>query len=179
VFRPGLVIAVENDLAVVLEDDGELVGLLWYSHRDDDFVYSRCTLGRHFTTVPELDRAEWREITPDLLRRLSDNWNVVLNLAHAWLANDLAEENRLQQALDRRGQRGGRGVGTDFYKGIALEYRRLYEQQPGPTSTIARRRGVHRSTASRWVRRARELGYLGPAMPRRAGEARTEDGTPS
>jgi hypothetical protein len=172
VFRPGLVITDlgGEEFSVVLEDDGVTVGLVRYSRKGEEWEPADCTLGRFPTGIPEVDEGDWREITPDSLRRLADNWDAVLNLTKAWLVNDRAEENRILRALERRGRRGGRGVGTDFYKAIAIEYRRLLRQGARPTTTIARTHGVSRTTASRWVKRARELAFLGPALPRRAGE---------
>jgi hypothetical protein len=42
-----------------------------------------------------------------------------------------------------------------------------------PTLTISERKHVGRSTAARWVSRARARGYLGPAVRGRAGEEAT------
>lgn len=65
----------------------------------------------------------------------------------------------------------GRGHETGFYKLVAEQYREFVNRSERPTSSIAAAHGVSRSTASRWVRRARKLGFLRPAPgARRAGE---------
>jgi hypothetical protein len=180
VFRPRLLIidGRGSEATVVLDADGDPVGFLRYKRGADpeDWQYDGCLLGcGHPTGIVELDDASWREITPELLRRLADDWKLILDLAKAWLATNVAEETRALRALERRERRGGRGLGTDFYKGVALEYRRFVDKSGQPTTSIAKANGVSRGTASRWVRRARELGFLGPAMPRRAGESTASD----
>jgi hypothetical protein len=48
----------------------------------------------------------------------------------------------------------------------------VYREAGGrtPTQAVVDAFGVKRSTASAWVRRCRELGFLGPTEPRRPGE---------
>ena len=54
---------------------------------------------------------------------------------------------------------------------VATLYRAAVEQGDHPTETVANAMHVSRSTAARWVTRARKRGFLGPAMRGRGGEA--------
>jgi hypothetical protein len=50
---------------------------------------------------------------------------------------------------------------NDWYRLIADEYMRHVEDgEPAPISTIARSHAVTPSAASRWVSKARKLGYI-------------------
>lgn len=75
-------------------------------------------------------------------------------------------------ALNTRMPRQGSEVTPEHLQAVAKMYRALVKsRQPGPVANIARFHCVHRSTAARWVRMARDAGYLGPAKDRAAGEA--------
>jgi hypothetical protein len=56
---------------------------------------------------------------------------------------------------------------------IAELYRRAVAGGMAPSHDIAAEFGVTRTTARKWVQRARERGLLAPALGRRAGEARS------
>jgi len=68
-------------------------------------------------------------------------------------------------------KRPGRAGHPDaFYREIASRYQALRGAGiTNPTKTIADERGNTRSTVAGWVRRARDLKYLPPARPGRAG----------
>jgi len=53
---------------------------------------------------------------------------------------------------------------------VADVYRRAYNSRQPPTKAVMEEWHVERSTASRWIKRARNAGHLGPARPRVAGE---------
>jgi hypothetical protein len=53
---------------------------------------------------------------------------------------------------------------------IASLYRNALAVGRPPTATVAKVRSVTRSTASRWIYEARRRGFLGAALPRKAGE---------
>jgi len=55
-------------------------------------------------------------------------------------------------------------------RAIARSYRVAALLGDPPTQAVADAFGVARSTAGRWIAQAREMGVLGPALPRRAGE---------
>lgn len=48
-------------------------------------------------------------------------------------------------------------------------YSEAYRRGEAPTAAVAERLSISRSTAAKWVMKAREVGILGPATPRRAG----------
>jgi hypothetical protein len=52
---------------------------------------------------------------------------------------------------------------------VADAYHVAYATGQAPTKAVMERLDLPRSTASRWVRMARERGLLGPATPRKAG----------
>jgi len=53
---------------------------------------------------------------------------------------------------------------------VADVYRAAHNAHRPPTKAVMEEWHVERSTASRWIRRARDVGYLGRARPRTAGE---------
>jgi hypothetical protein len=56
---------------------------------------------------------------------------------------------------------------------VAELYRRAVAAGMPPSREIASECGITPATARKWVQRARERGFLAPALGRRAGEART------
>jgi len=54
---------------------------------------------------------------------------------------------------------------------VAELYRAAFDRGDPPTATIAGELHIARSTAARWVAKARERGLLGPSIRGRAGEA--------
>lgn len=78
---------------------------------------------------------------------------------------------KLHQAAKRK----PRGELTDeTLQQVAETYRTALATRKAPTKAVMKRWFVSRSTASRWVKRAREAGFLGPARPRVAGEEEAE-----
>jgi hypothetical protein len=71
-------------------------------------------------------------------------------------------------ALSERAQAGGGPSDSDL-RAVADVYQLAYVTGGAPTKTVTQRLGLPRSTASRWIRMARERGLLGPATPRKAG----------
>jgi hypothetical protein len=81
----------------------------------------------------------------------------------------------LVPAFDERGRardgpRRRSRSGADFERVAAL-YRRAVAAGSAPSAIIADEFGVTRTTARKWVQRARARGLLGPAVGRRVGEA--------
>jgi hypothetical protein len=66
--------------------------------------------------------------------------------------------------------KGGRGPTEQDLRAIAITHQVAYTTNNPPTRTVMQRFDLPRSTASRWVRMARERGLLGPATPRKAGD---------
>jgi hypothetical protein len=63
----------------------------------------------------------------------------------------------------------GGGPSHQDLRAVADIYQLAYLTGASPTKTVMERFGLPRSTASRWIRLAREHGLLGPATPRKAG----------
>ena len=83
------------------------------------------------------------------------------------------ERAELYERFAKGGRRPRRGspVSEETLHRVAALYRAALKNGDPPTSTIAEALRVTRSTASRWVAKAREAGLLGPAIRGRAGEA--------
>jgi hypothetical protein len=71
-------------------------------------------------------------------------------------------------ALSERAQAGGGPNDADL-RAVADVYQLAYLTGAAPTKMVMQRLDLPRSTASRWVRMARDRGLLGPATPRKAG----------
>ena len=65
--------------------------------------------------------------------------------------------------------KGGGGPSDEDLRTVAAAYQVAYATGQAPTKAVVERLGLPRSTASRWVRMARERGLRGPATPRKAG----------
>lgn len=64
----------------------------------------------------------------------------------------------------------GRPYPSDFYQEVALIYRRLAETERDPATQIAVANDVPVTTVHRWIREARDRGFLGRAQAGRRGE---------
>jgi hypothetical protein len=70
-----------------------------------------------------------------------------------------------------RAKPGPKGWPKEHSKLIADEYRDALRKHPrNPIATLAKKWNVSPGTMRRWVRRARDRGYLGDAVPGKAGE---------
>jgi hypothetical protein len=115
-----------------------------------------------------LDRGDLAELTPDTHRQLTERLEKYLALARSMLTFDLPAEAQETAEMRARGQ-GRRGLPDAFFVQIAHQYRALNSSGERPTAGLAKAHGVARSTASKWVARCRDLGYLPPAEPGKAG----------
>ena len=79
------------------------------------------------------------------------------------------EAREIVRARQRQPRRGI-AVSDDDLREIAVIYRAALAEQRRPTKAVMEAMHVSLATASRWVARARDLGYLGPARPGAAGE---------
>jgi hypothetical protein len=87
---------------------------------------------------------------------------------------DVSQEKRAAVGKRARRPRGHR-LTDDELRQVAQTYREaLKARDRAPTDHVAKEHAVSRTTASRWIRLARDAGYLGPAIPYRAGEAATD-----
>ena len=165
--------ATGRGIAIHEPTQPEWAVVLWFRldlDRADDKSPYACT---GFELVPA-DRSG-REITPDALRHVEHNWDRYLTIAHQVLDWDPDKFRQRVGELQRLRRRGRRGMDEDFYRGISEEYRGLLERGERPTTGIAKAHAVGRSTASRWIREARNRGLLGEAVPRRAGEQQLKE----
>lgn len=80
------------------------------------------------------------------------------------------ERAELYEELIRQPRRGAPLTDRDLIQ-VARIYRAAMERGDPPTKMLADRMKVGRATASRWIKRARNDGHLGEAIPGRAGEA--------
>jgi hypothetical protein len=88
-------------------------------------------------------------------------------------------EPTAEQAPEIEAKTGGRPPGypidDDGLRRVADTYRAALKLGEPPTQRVKREHHVSRTTASRWIRRARDAGHLGEARPRVAGEYDSED----
>lgn len=66
-------------------------------------------------------------------------------------------------------------VTDDHLREVADTYRRALAAGAPPTKEVAERMGASHSTAARWVKMARDKGFLGATSPGRSGELTTDD----
>jgi hypothetical protein len=100
-----------------------------------------------------------RELDPRSFAQLARNLGHYVEYARALVRWDRGGGARALDALRQAGQ--SRGLPDRFYKAIADEYIELVEaDDPHPIKTIAEARPVHKSRASRWVKEARQRGYI-------------------
>jgi hypothetical protein len=123
------------------------------------------------------------EVTGETLRRIPiARWLGLLMTAAIWKPSgrpgelqtgipqpELAEFYRRHGQAGRR-PRSGSPLSTDHLKEVADRYRAALDRGEPPTQAVANEMHAARSTAARWVAKARERGLLGPSLPGRAGE---------
>lgn len=125
------------------------------------------------------------EVTGETLRRLPVRTLVrdaTARVAAQWrLSEAQGEDMRLVPASpsegletyralleDARRPRRGSPITDDHLRQVADLYRTALARGDAPTQTVADSMHVVPSTAGRWVKRARERGFLGPTTPGRA-----------
>jgi hypothetical protein len=91
-----------------------------------------------------------------------DDTHVAIRLA------GVAHTPEIKSAL-RPARRAG-AITDEKLREVADVYRAAYNAHRPPTKAVMEHWHVERSTASRWVKRTRDAGYLGRARPRTAGE---------
>jgi hypothetical protein len=117
-------------------------------------------IGCEFGIEPRNDESalEMPELTTLSLRRVVERYPHWVELARHQLALEQARAGDLAAGLKR--VKPAR-LDADWYRMIAAEFRRhVAEGDPGPVSAIARSHQVTVSAASRWVKGARERGFL-------------------
>jgi hypothetical protein len=98
------------------------------------------------------------ELTALAVRHLADRYTRWLQLAQAHAAVDFERAGELAGGVKRVKPKR---LDSDWYRLIGDEYMRHVEDgEPAPISTIAKSHHVTPSAASRWVSKARKLGYI-------------------
>jgi hypothetical protein len=87
------------------------------------------------------------------------------------LTNAEGDDFYRQLTKGARRPRKGSPVTDSNLQTVADVYRMAVERGDPPTKTVANQLHIARSTAGRWVQKARERGFLGKAKARTAGEA--------
>jgi hypothetical protein len=125
-----------------------------------------------------------RTLTTSLLRQLpigkwiTEDRRKIGSSARWLLAIDgwTAAEQQLMEQLGaaRRSGRRRPPLSDDTLVAVSEVYRKAHATGASPTKAVQRHFHVSRSTAGRWVGRARQQGYLGPTRERQAGELRAK-----
>ena len=127
---------------------------------------------RKLEVLPETDET----LEPRALRQFAPQTELYLAYARAAMrlfgtrldaSEPEADLSRRYDAISAAGEilreigRPGRGLSDEFYRTIALHYLTLIEEgEPHPIKTLGETHHVSISAASRWVKGARERGYL-------------------
>ena len=104
------------------------------------------------------------------------SWDTVLpkDAPHDLWIEYPASRETIERELSADSPGGPKRVSDELLREAADVYREaLATGQSNPTEVVRKRLHLARSTAGRYVGKARERGFLGPAMPRRAGERAT------
>jgi hypothetical protein len=90
-----------------------------------------------------------------------------------WFLDELASAEELKFAPVTEPKRIGRPplYGPEHFAQVADKYREAWAKGDAPTQAVADAFTVERSTAAKWVARARGMGLLGEARPGRPGFA--------
>jgi len=94
---------------------------------------------------------------------------VLAELDDGFVATPLVGMTRTQEYRDIAGSRLAPADRQITLREVADVYTRALARRQRPTKAVMEEWNLSRSTASRWVRRAREECLLGPATPRTAG----------
>jgi hypothetical protein len=101
-----------------------------------------------------------KKLAPKKVREFVPRIEDYLAVARAMLDWKFAEAREAAEVLRQAG-RPGRGHSPDFFRMIAMEYENLVaEGEEAPVKALAQKHHVVISAASRWLDKARELGYL-------------------
>jgi hypothetical protein len=143
------------ELDIVVDDDGS----------------PRCT--RMEIRGDEISGETVRSIALSRLLRLGMTtalWRVTSKPDGSVVIEPAGDEERRRFYQSRQPRRGS-PVTDETLREVARHYRQAAEHGEPPSLGVAAAMNVSRSTAARWVKRARERGLLGPALRGRAGEA--------
>jgi len=102
-----------------------------------------------------------RDLEPAQFARLARWLPMYIRYARAEIEWKHGDAARALEMLRTEAGKTRRGLSDKFYKDIAAEYEALVQEgDPHPLKSIAAKRPVHKSRASRWVKEARSRGYI-------------------
>ncbi len=156
---------------IISSEDGWNTSLSFEKDEKGDSTTWRCTGVEVSWCQPEGASMDMQEVTPSALTEVAGSWDNYLNIARSALEFELEDAVKQTNVLREQGQ-GRRGLDDSFYRLIAEQYREVSRRSDHPTHSIALHHDVARSTASNWIAKCRELGYLGPASVGKAGETK-------
>lgn len=112
-------------------------------------------------------------LTTEELRRIPVAW--LIREAAEWIlfednGKGVAKTAHVLDEIDFEGL-AAEGPVDESLEYVAAIYRLAWMCHDDPTKAVRERFGIPRSTAARWVAKAREKGFLGEALDRRGGEA--------
>ena len=146
---------------VTIEEEGNPWPVTFYfvPVEEDDGTQRWASVGVEVGARDFTDGEEVPELPPTELRNVADHFVRWLDLAH--YAAVLDWDNRDRVAGRIRRTKPAR-IDDDWLKMIAAEYEARTERGEPAVSDIARTHDVTRSAASRWVKAARDRGFLPP-----------------
>lgn len=156
------------DTRVEIVEDGTAWPIVFHFLRveEDDgsqrFVNVGFELRRAVAAIDENTAPEdVPEIDPEVLERIALSYPRYLRAAQGVLEWDQPNVD-LELARLRRAGRTRRGLSKEFFRRIAADYEAQVRNRGkhGAVAAIARANHANPSTASRWIRRARELGFI-------------------
>jgi hypothetical protein len=101
------------------------------------------------------------ELDPRSFARLARTLPMYVDYARACIELEYGDRETAVEALRAEAGKSRRGLPDRFYQEIADEYWELVAKgDPHPIKTMAQARPVDKSRASRWVKEARERGYI-------------------
>jgi hypothetical protein len=127
-------------------------------------MWSGRTISHVHAGVETLDASKRPEhiivtVVTDGMENASKEWS------RLQVADSVKAPKEREEALHPRGLEG-----TELLAHVAETYRLGVLVGQSPTQLVAEQLGMSRAAAGRWISRAREEGFLGPAVGTKAGE---------
>ena len=152
------------DVVFVVLFDGvaSTLGEVRYSVRPDRGTPVSTT---NLRTIP-LERLMRRAVDENRIAYRRDGPGAV------WRVDNDERETHFAPTMKRSANQSRRRISDDQLKTVAEVYRRAYADGSSPTKAVQEQlRLPNRNVAKKWVQRARDVGYLSPALGERRGGA--------
>jgi len=142
-------------VVVTIPDASNPFGVeLYFAHAGDNPAF----IG--FRAIAPDDGVE-RDLGPAQFARLARWLPMYIDYARAEIEWNRGDAARALEMLRTEAGKSRRGLSDKFYMEIAAEYEALVQEgDPHPIKSMAAKRPVHKSRASRWVKEARSRGYI-------------------